>query len=151
MGHCGPNAHFGNVPECSCTKPLRRSSGLCQSCPSSQLKSHSPLCSGELLTPSHRHDPHAEARRNPLPSCIVAEDPEVGDVFERTHGFFSACHPTQSKPQPHTTPTTTTTTTNLQLHSTRHGKTNQVQTQQGLTDGSFFVFSVMVLGRFLSW
>ena len=32
-------------------------------------------------------------------------------------------------------------TTNLQLHSIQHGKTHQPQTQQGLTDSSFFGFN----------
>ena len=44
-----------------------------------------------------------------------------------------------------------TTTHNLQLHSTQDGKTHQVQTQQGLTNSSFFIFSVVLHGRFLSW
>ena len=62
---------------------------------------------------------------------------------------------TQQPPrQRHTTTTTTTThndtqPTNLQLHLTQHGKTHQVQTQQRLTDSSFFIFSVVLHGRFL--
>ena len=32
-----------------------------------------------------------------------------------------------------------------------HRKNHQVQTQQGLRDGSFFVFSVVLHGRLLSW
>ena len=81
-----------------------------------------------------------------------------GDVLDVHTGFFQVSL--------HSTPLTTphhdndtrqrqrqrhTTTHNLQLHSTQHGKTHQVQTQQGLTDSSFFIFSVVLRGRFLSW
>ena len=95
-----------------------------------------------------------------------------GDVLNVHTGFFqrvSHTHTPHHTTPHHTTPHThTTTTTNNHSHTRqrqrqRHNnqlaasfrlnteKTHQVQTQQGLTDSSFFVFSVVVHGRFLSW
>ena len=92
------------------------------------------------------------------PPCVPAPHPHVftrvdvlpvhkGTFWMYTRGVLSESpHTPQPQPQPHTTTQTTTTTTthndtqptNLQLHSTQHGKTHQVQTQQGLTDCSLF-------------
>ena len=99
--------------------------------------------------------------------CVPAPHPHVfthvdvlsvlTDRFERAHEGFPACVTSHTTPH-HTAHTHThhnhnnnhshtqqrqrqRHTSNLQLHSTQHGKTHQVQTQQGLTDSSFFVFS----------
>ena len=58
---------------------------------------------------------------------------------------------TQRQRQRYTTTHNDEQPTNLQLHSTQHRKTHQVQTQQGLTDCSLFLDALMVLhGRFFS-
>ena len=77
---------------------------------------------------------------------------------------LSACQSLHTPPQLHlhitTTTTTTTTTTrshnesqpsNLDLQSIQHGKTHQIQTEQGLTDSSLFVVSVVLHDGFLSF